>query len=142
MTVRWYPALVERADHGFGVVFPDVPGCTSAGDTVDEALRNAAEALEGHIELMVQHGEPVPEPGAPDAPVPDWLGDVEIVARALVPVELPGRALRVNITIDEGLLRRIDRAARALGTSRSGFLAEAARRMLREGGETSGSEAA
>ncbi len=142
MTVRWYPALVERADGGFGVVFPDVPGCTSAGDTVEEALRNAAEALEGHIELMVEHGEPVPEPGPPDAPVPDWLGDVEIVTRVLVPVEMPGRAVRLNITLDEGLVRRIDRAARALGMSRSGFLAEAARRMLRERGDGHGKEAA
>ncbi len=136
MSVRWYPALVERGAHGYGVVFPDVPGCTSVGDTVEEALRNAAEALEGYIELLVEHGEPVPEPGAPDAAPPDWIGDeAAVVARALVPVELPGRAVRLNITLDEGLLRRIDRAARTLGMSRSGFLAEAARRMLRELGK-------
>ncbi len=143
MSVRWYPAVVERAKDGFGVVFPDVPGCTSAGDTVEEALSNAAEALEGHIELLVEHGEPVPEPGPPDAPVPDWLGeDVDVVVRVLVPVEMPGRAMRLNITLDEGLVRRIDRVARALGMSRSGFLAEAARRMLRERGDGQGKEAA
>ncbi len=135
MSVRWYPALVERGTDGYGVVFPDVPGCTSAGDTVEEALRNAAEALEGHIELLVEHGESVPEPGVPDAPLPDWLEEEDIVARALVPVELPGRAMRLNITLDEGLVRRIDRAARSLGMSRSGFLAEAARRLLRELGK-------
>ncbi len=132
MAVRWYPAVVERAEDGFGVVFPDVPGCVSAGDTVAEALANAAEALESHLELLVGAGEPLPEPGPPEAPLPDWLAGIEPVMRALVPVELPGRAVRVNVTLDEGLLRRIDRAARRLGTSRSGFLAEAARRLLRE----------
>ncbi len=90
MAVRWYPAVVERAEDGFGVVFPDVPGCVSAGDTVAEALANAAEALEAHLERLAAAGEPWPEPSPPEAPLPDWLAEVEPVVRALVPVALPG----------------------------------------------------
>ncbi|MCJ2060663.1 type II toxin-antitoxin system HicB family antitoxin [Methylobacterium sp. J-048] len=49
---------------------------------------------------------------------------------ALIQVELPGRAVRVNISMEEGLLRRIDRAAEATGESRSAFLAQAAKARL------------
>jgi predicted RNase H-like HicB family nuclease len=58
-----YVALVHK-DEGtsYGVSFPDVPGCTSAGDTLDEALANAAEALAGHLALMRADGDQIPEP--------------------------------------------------------------------------------
>ncbi len=60
----------------------------------------------------------------PNAPLPDWLEEVpgEIVARVLVPVELPGRAVRANVTIDEGLLARLDAAAAAEGRRAAGSL--------------------
>ena len=81
MPVRCYYAVVERGADGFGVVFPDLPGCTSAGDTVEEALRNAAEALAAHLELLWESGDPLPAPSAPGSPLPDWLDDgLEIVA--------------------------------------------------------------
>jgi hypothetical protein len=62
---------------------------------------------------------------------PDWVepGD-DIVATALIPVELPGKAVRVQVTMDEALLHRIDSAASAEGFTRSGFLAQAARERL------------
>lgn len=132
MTVRWSPAVIERGEEGYGVVFPDGPGCVVAGDTVEQALSDAAAALAAHLDLLAREGEPLPEPGPADAPLRDWLEDAEVVARALVPVEWPGRTVRVNVTVDAGLLERIDRAARELGLSRSGLLAEAARRLLRE----------
>ena len=77
MVLRFYPALIERAADGggFGVVFPDLPGCVSAGATVQEAAANAAEALALHIEGMAEDGDPIPEPSAPDAPLPDWLAE-------------------------------------------------------------------
>jgi predicted RNase H-like HicB family nuclease len=58
-----YIALVHK-DEGtsYGVSFPDVPGCISAGDTFEEAVRNAAEALAGHLALMRADGDPVPVP--------------------------------------------------------------------------------
>jgi predicted RNase H-like HicB family nuclease len=130
MAVRHYTAVVERAADGFCVFFPDLPGCTSAGDSVDEALANATEALALHLELTLEHGEPVPEPTPFDRIAVD--PGLEEAGRALLPVDVPTRAQRVNITMDEALLGRVDRAAAQAGLTRSGFLAEAARRLLRE----------
>ena len=61
--MRGYVALVHK-DEGtsYGVSFPDVPGCISAGDTMEEALANAAEALAGHLALLRKDGDPIPEP--------------------------------------------------------------------------------
>ncbi|MGH7054858.1 MAG: type II toxin-antitoxin system HicB family antitoxin [Stellaceae bacterium] len=135
--LRFYPALIvqdegDEPGDGYGIVFPDLPGCTSAGETAQEAAENAFDALADHIELTLDAGEPVPEPSAPDAPLPDWLVNVSgrTVAKVLVPVELPGRAVRINITIDAGLLARLDRAASADHDTRSGFIARAVRELL------------
>lgn len=137
MTTRVYPALLVRdaaAEAGdLGVVFPDLPGCVSAGDTPQHAAEMALEALALHVESMVEDGEALPEPSAPGT-VPEWLdpAETQVVTSLLVPVELPGRSVRVNITMDEGLLQRADRAAAAQGMTRSGLFAEATRAWLRE----------
>ena len=136
MATRFFPALIGQdaaPDTGFGVVFPDLPGCISGGDSVQQAAECAVEALALHIEGMTAEGLPVPDPSPPDAPLPDWLAAVPgtIAARVLVPVEMPGRAVRANVTLDELLLQRLDRAAAAEGRSRSGYIAEAVRDRLR-----------
>ena len=60
-----YLAVIDRAGPGnFGVWFPDLPGCTSAGDSVDQALAMGTEALALHVDLMREHGEPVPGPSS------------------------------------------------------------------------------
>ena len=138
MALQFYRACIEADDQpGYSVFFPDFPGCTSAGDTVQEAARNAAEALALHVEGLIDAGKAIPQPSAPDAPLPDWLEASEhdeapskIAATVLVPVEAPGRTVRVNITMDEGLLGRLDAAASAAGTSRSGFIAEVVRERI------------
>ncbi len=63
-----YIALVHK-DEGtsYGVSFPDVPGCISAGDTFEEAVANAGEALDGHFAAMRADGEPIPAPRSFDA---------------------------------------------------------------------------
>src|ERR1700739_4144596 len=63
MAMPGYIALVHK-DEGtsYGVSFPDVPGCISAGDTFEEAVANAAEALAGHLALIEADGESVPAP--------------------------------------------------------------------------------
>ena len=93
MRLHDYPACIEAAeDGGFGVFFPDLPGCISGGDTVQQAAVNAAEALSLHIAGLAEDRDPIPPASAPDAPLPAWLAAVpaRIVARVLVPVELPG----------------------------------------------------
>jgi predicted RNase H-like HicB family nuclease len=81
----------DEPQDGYGIVFPDLPGCTSAGDTVEEARRRAAEALALHLEGMLEDGIELPVPSALDAALPEWLASVpgRIAARVLVPVELP-----------------------------------------------------
>lgn len=124
MATVYYPAIIERGRRGYGVFFPDLPGCTSAGETVTEAAINAEEALAGHLLVSDQHGDELAEPSALDAVEVD--PDVEEVARILVRGERRGKAVRINITLDEGLIAAIDRVAE----NRSGFLAEAARAAL------------
>ena len=124
MPTVFYPAVIERAGSGFSVFFPDLPGCTSAGSTVTEAALGAEQALAGHIVETVRHGEALPPPSALDAI--DQDPEVDEVARVLVRAELPGKAVRLNITLDEALVAAIDKVAR----NRSGFLAEAAREHL------------
>ena len=130
MALAFYPAVIEAAaDGGYGVFFPDLPGCTSGGDTLQEAALYAEEALQAHIELSVEHGEAVPPPSDLAALAVD--PDVREAARVLVRVEMPGRAVRVNITLPEGLLAEADNYARRMGLTRSGLLAEAVRERMR-----------
>ena len=125
---RYYPAIIEPALDGYGVYFPDVPGCTSAGATVQEAARNAEEALQAHLDLTVEHGEIIPEPSELDAIVAE-AGVVE-AARVLLRAEVPGRSVRVNITLPEELLAAVDRYAARSGYTRSGLLAQAVRERM------------
>jgi predicted RNase H-like HicB family nuclease len=126
---RYYPAIIEKASEGYGVFFPDLPGCTSAGETIQEAALNAEEALQAHIDLAAEHREAVPEPSSLDAIEID--PDVVEAARILVRADPPGRAVRVNITLPEDLLAAVDRYATRTGYSRSGLLAQAVRERMR-----------
>ncbi len=61
-----YPAIIDGELGGYGVVIPDIPGvCGAMGDTVDEALANAAEVLQIFVELMEERKEVVPPPSDP-----------------------------------------------------------------------------
>lgn len=130
-----YPAVIfnpEGPDGAFGVVFPDIPGCVSAGDSVEHAFLMAMEALEAHLGLLAEDGNPIPEPSSLEAArakveAEAEPGDGDIAAIMLVPVALPGRTQRFNITLDENLVAQIDR----ISSNRSAFLADAARAELR-----------
>lgn len=125
-------ALVHEEDGVFGISFPDFPGCISTGGSFDEAVTRGGQALSFHIEGMLEDREALPvlrtaSQIRTDPDLKEAMIDATLVA---VPVTLPGKAVRVNITLDEHLLTAIDRAAGAQGSSRSGFLADAARRQL------------
>ena len=111
----------------FGVSFPDFPGCISAGGTIDEARRMAQEAVELHVQGLIEDGEALPEPTSLDAIMadPDNGDTVAFLATVAEPAE---RSVRVNITLPERLLRRID----ARAANRSAFLARAAEKALAE----------
>ncbi len=136
--LAYYRALLvqdeaDGPDAGYGVVFPDFPGCFSAGHTPMQAAQLAARALSSHVALMREDKQELPTPSELWSALPDWLEPGGVRSEILVPVEPPSRAraVRANITVDELLLRRIDRAADAAGDTRSGFLAEAARAWFR-----------
>lgn len=128
MPMRYYPAVIERGLDGFGVFFPDFPGCVSAGDTTEEAAANAEAALAMHLGAMLRDKDPIPHP----TPIERVERDPEVqeVARILVRAEIPGKVIRVNITMDEGLLSAADAAASRRGQTRSAFLAEAVRAAI------------
>ncbi|MDZ4738987.1 MAG: type II toxin-antitoxin system HicB family antitoxin [Alphaproteobacteria bacterium] len=128
MTIHYFPAIIERAKKGFGVFFPDVPGCTSFGKTMEEAALNAEEALRGHLLLMIEDGDPIPKQRSLDKIERD--PEVKEAARVMVRADLPGRAVRLNISLDEALVEAIDATAQSRGMTRSGFLAEAAKRAI------------
>jgi len=111
------------------VSFPDFPGCTAVGDDLESALREAAEALAFHVDGMRQDRQRVPKPRTLEQirqDNDDWIEWSDAII-ATVPLLPPGgRSLRVQITMDERLLLKID----AVTKNRSAFLSEAARRLL------------
>ena len=113
----------DRTD--YGVTVPDLPGCVSAGDTLEQALANAGEAILGHLEVMVEDGKPVPEPNSmvPSLGPGQMIGAVKV---NLAELEALRETVRLNISMARRTLERIDEAAKLAGTTRSGFLAMAA----------------
>ena len=94
MAIRHYPAIIEGgAETGYSVFFTDLPGCTSGGDTLQEAALNAEEALASHVHLLLETGEPLPEPSLLDTlprPVePDVVEAARLLVRVGVREELP-----------------------------------------------------
>ena len=126
---RFYTAIIEKASDGFGVFFPDLPGCTSFGKTVGEAASNAYAAAQAHVALSLEYGDDIPAPRAPDKIPRDK--DVREKTRLLIPVEIGEEPVRVNISLPGAALEALDRAAKELSLSRSGAIAYLA--MEREG---------
>jgi predicted RNase H-like HicB family nuclease len=123
-----YIALLRKdADSDFGVDFPDFPGCVTAGGTLEDARRMAAEALELHVEGMAEDRAPIPPPSSLDTIMAD-PDNREAVAFLVDAPTRPVRAVRVNVTLPEDVLKQIDKAAK----NRSKFLTDAARAHLRE----------
>lgn len=125
--------VVLHTDDGqrFGVTVPDLPGCFSGGDSLDDALASAREAIDAHVEALIEDGVAVPAGASLTVHQanPDFRGGVWAVVD--VPVEkYLGPAEKINITVPRLVLARIDEHAKKHGLSRSGFLVEAAREAM------------
>lgn len=123
-----YPVVIHKdEDSDYGVTIPDLPGCFSAGSTMDEAFENAIEAAECHIEGLLIDAEKVPPPTTLEnhANDPDLADGVWGVIEVDVS-KLSGKTKRVNITLPERLLTQIDSYVSQVGETRSGFLVHAA----------------
>ena len=118
---RFYTAVIEKAKDGYGVFFPDLPGCTSFGKTVEEAAANAYTAAQAHVAVSREYGDTIAEPRAPDA-IRAERG-VKEKARLLIPVEIADEPVRVNISLPATALEALDRTAKELSLSRSGAIA-------------------
>ncbi|MCX5893526.1 MAG: plasmid partition protein ParG [Deltaproteobacteria bacterium] len=128
-----YLAVVHKEPGSdYGVSFPDFPGCVTAGKTIDEAKDWAQEALLLHVEGLREDGEDLPAP----TNLEDIVADPENAeAVAFLVVSAPdaqGKAKRINITMPEETLRRVDAAAKRQGLSRSAYLSRAAQEVMEQ----------
>jgi predicted RNase H-like HicB family nuclease len=131
-----YPIAIETGDkkHAYGVVVPDLPGCFSAGDTLEEAMAHAREAILLHLEGLLEDRQALPKPS--DLAALHRKREFRGWTWALVDVdlsELGDKATRINISLPQRVLRAIDTHARRSGETRSGFLARAAIDAMRDG---------
>ncbi len=121
-----FPIFIHKDENSdYGVIIPDLPGCFSAGSTIEEAIQNAHEAVECHLEGLLLDNEPIPFKKTVEQHLenPDFQGGV----LALVDIDLSkisGKTIRINISIPERFLKQIDEYTH--GGNRSGFLVDAA----------------
>jgi predicted RNase H-like HicB family nuclease len=125
--------LVLHSDDGvsYGVTVPDLAGCFSHGDSLDEAIESAKESIDFHIEGLVEMGMEIPISRSivEHRTNPDYADAVWSVVDVDVR-RFEGKSEKINITLPKRLLVQIDTCAKARGKFRSGFLAEAARHAL------------
>lgn len=127
-----YPIYVHKEDESaYGATFPDIPGCFAAADDIQDLPRSAQEAVEAHFGA---DNDPIPAASSPDA----WADHDDYQDGGfwmLVDIDLSrarSRAVRLNISLPENLVQRIDATARQRGQSRSAFLAAAAEHEMAE----------
>ncbi len=130
-----YPIAIETGDakHAFGAVVPDLPGCFSAGDTLDDALTNAREAILLHLEGLLDDGKAFPAPTSiqqlqKKRSYRGWTWAVVDIDFS----ELGDKAARINVTLPQRILRAVDTYARKQGETRSGFIVRAAVDAMRK----------
>ena len=128
--MRQYIALIHKeADSDYGISFPDLPGVVSAGRTLDEVRDMGAEALALHLAGMAADGEAAPEPSS----LEEIMKDAENKDGVAVLIAAPAaevKSVRINITMPADVLEQIDRYAEREGFTRSGFLAQAAKKVM------------
>ncbi|NQT88095.1 type II toxin-antitoxin system HicB family antitoxin [bacterium] len=123
-----YPIVIHKdEDSDYGVTVPDLPGCFSAGRTVDEAIDMAREAIELHLEGLIEDGALAPSPSSIEdcRAKPEFKDGIWAVV-SIAPSHLRLKAKRVNITMPERVLDAVDRYAETEDETRSGLLVKAA----------------
>jgi predicted RNase H-like HicB family nuclease len=131
-----YTVLIDGRKGAYGVVVPDLPGCTAMGRTVEEALANAVSAMRDWTEITEEAGGIVPAPRDPesigvDAEIRAALAGGAMLASAPL-VRESGRPAKANLSLDSGILAAIDAEASRQKLTRSAFVEFMARRVLAE----------
>jgi predicted RNase H-like HicB family nuclease len=128
--MRQYIALIHKEPNSdYGVSFPDLPGVISAGSTLDEARDMATEALALHLQGLAEDGEAAPEPSSLEAIMKD-VQNRDGVAVLIAAPATDVKSVRINVTMPADVLDQIDRHAEREGFTRSGFLAQAAKKVM------------
>ena len=122
-----YPVMIEAGDENtaWSVVVPDLPGCFSAGDTLDEAMTAVEEAAAAWIDAALDEGRAIPRPSSvqeASAGYAGWIVGFVNVDPAL----LNDTVERINITLPRRVLARLDAKAKDAGESRSSYIAHLA----------------
>lgn len=113
--MRQYIALIHKdADSDFGVSFPDLPGCVTAGATLDEARDMADEALALHLEGLAEDGIAIPEPSSLETMMAETQNR-DGVAILLAAPQQAIKAVRINVTLPEDVLAKVDAHWRGIG---------------------------
>ncbi len=127
----FFPAAIFiEQGKAYGLTLPDIPGCNTAGDTLEQALANVQDAVELTLEGAREKPAPTSLERFRDSPL------YRDAVWAMVNVDLgflDTRTVRVNVTIPAGTLEEIDKAAKGRGLTRSAFLVRAARREMARG---------
>jgi predicted RNase H-like HicB family nuclease len=133
--VTIYIALLRKdPDSDYGVDFPDFPGCITAGSTLEETRRMAAEALPFHVEGMLEENLPIPRP----SPLELVMADPENAEAIPFPVTVPDRltgAGQIELILSVADVEKLDALAQKRRTTRQALLTKALRRLLADAKE-------
>ncbi|MFZ6709358.1 type II toxin-antitoxin system HicB family antitoxin [Undibacterium sp. TC9W] len=129
-------AIVIHKDEGseYGVTVPDIPGCFSSGDTVDEAIESTKAAIYSHVSYLIESGEQLDIKVSKIEDLranPDYNDGIW----ALVNIDmakLDSKPERINISVPRFVLTKIDEYIGTRHETRSGFLARAALNAISE----------
>jgi predicted RNase H-like HicB family nuclease len=127
-------AILKDKYSVYGVTIPDVPGCFSWGDTIDEAIRNARGAVYSHFEVLASEGESL---DVKASSIEDLSKEADYAGAvwALVDIDiskLDSKPERINISIPRFVLKKIDDFAGSRHETRSGFISRAALAVIAE----------
>ncbi|HEX3917907.1 MAG TPA: type II toxin-antitoxin system HicB family antitoxin [Caulobacteraceae bacterium] len=129
MPQRFYPAVLERGEHGaVGVWFPDFPGCVVGGQSQEEAMARASDALEEAMRSCAELEQPLPVPTPMEQIRPP--AECDVICLAAIGASPPNPSDRVNVYLPRNLIDRIDRLTAELGMNRSSFFGMAANELL------------
>lgn len=133
--MKYYPVAIHKDENScFGATVPDIAGCFSAGDTLEDALFSARDAINNHLEILAEDGFIAPQA----SPVDRYYNnaDYKDAQWSYVAIDTSaflGKTEKVTITLPTLLVKRIDRnVAEGNAKNRSVFLAESAIQALDE----------
>lgn len=128
-------AVQENGSSSYSALAPDFPGCISSGPSLQEALKNMRQALDLHLQALIESGETVPEPSTVDEvrkgnDAEAIYGVIDLPLSEIQEKALARKSTRINVTFPGDLLHDIDEYCEQNGLARSRFFQLLAERFL------------